>query len=378
MGRLTWHAITIGRLFGIRLDVNLSWFVIFGLLAWTLGGVYFPQSHPRWPAVLAWGVGLVASVLFFGCVVLHELAHSLVALKARLPVRSITLFVFGGVSRIGREPASPGAELKIALAGPGASLLLGLTFGAIWLAARGLDRPVREPVQALALWLAAVNTTLALFNLLPGFPLDGGRVLRALIWSASEDSHWASRVAARAGQAIALALVAAGLGLALRAERFGVNGMWLVLIGWFLFAAASGSYRIAALRETLRDLRVVDVMRADVDAVSSSVTLQDLESATSGRPLFAVYEGDQLVGTLSSAELRRVPHSRWPTVTAGETAAGLAHTSSLDPDQAAGSALEEMLAGDHPALPVVDADGSLLGLVMRDDLLQAASRRGRR
>ena len=182
------NAITIGRLAGIRVDVNLSWLAMFGLITYSLGAVYFPRGHPGWSSELAWAVGLAASVLFFACVVLHELAHSLTATHFGIPVRGITLFVLGGVSRIGREPPTATVELRIALAGPLASLLLALVFALLWVAAGRLERTFAEPLRALFFWLAGVNAGLAIFNLLPGFPLDGGRVLRSLVWLASDDS----------------------------------------------------------------------------------------------------------------------------------------------------------------------------------------------
>ena len=176
-------SITIGRIFGIRLAVSLSWFFIFGLVTLSLATVYFPQQYPRWPKELYWVAGIGASVLFFGCVLLHELAHSLVALRKKVPVRSITLFLFGGVSQVGKEAPSPGAEFAIAVAGPLASLGLAAIAAGFFLVLKGHS----EPLGALFFWLAGVNVSLGLFNMLPGFPLDGGRILRSMVWFAADD-----------------------------------------------------------------------------------------------------------------------------------------------------------------------------------------------
>src|SRR5437762_10612025 len=171
---------TIGRLFGIRLAVSPSWLIILALVTFAVGGVYLPSQYPRWPQALYWAAGLGASLLFFVCVVLHELAHSLVALRKKVPVRSITLFLFGGVSQIGKGAPSPGVEFAIALAGPLTSLGLAAVAAALFLLIRGYSEPMGAPL----FWLAGVNVSLGLFNLLPGFPLDGGRLLRAIVWFA--------------------------------------------------------------------------------------------------------------------------------------------------------------------------------------------------
>lgn len=369
-------AITVGRLFGIRFSISLSWFVIFVVVAFSLGGVYFPGQYPRWPRELHWAAGLLASLLFFLCVVLHELAHSLVARWAKVPVRSITLFLFGGVSHIGREPPSPGVELAIAIAGPLASIGLGLGAGLGFL----LTRHVSEPLAALSFWLAGVNLSLGLFNLLPGFPLDGGRVLRALAWFAGEDYHWATGVAARGGQLAALTMIIGGVYLTISPERGGLaNGLWLALVGWFLLSAANGAYRTMRVLADLDGLVVRDVMRPAPPPLAAETELAQaaplLEAGPGADPLVVMEDG-RAIGLLEPATVR------------GGQAAGLLHQRVralmtplpsellLAPDLPAGQALQLLLDHGRESLPVIE-QGHIVGLLRREDLLRVVALRRR-
>ncbi len=248
----------IGRLFGVQIYIDWSWIFIFLLLVWQFGGGVLPAWHPDWPPALTWGTAILLAFLFFASVLAHELAHSLMAKARGLPVRRITLFVFGGVSSIEGEPPSPGAEFQIAIVGPVISLVLGailLLLGG-WNVSR-VSNAMHHPVQVEAqlgpgttilLWLGQINILLGLFNLIPGFPLDGGRVLRSLLWALTHNLRQATRWAAWVGQAIAWLFVVIGL-----SEFFGaswpffgsgpVSSLWLVFIGWFLNGAAAASYQ---------------------------------------------------------------------------------------------------------------------------------------
>lgn len=369
-------AITVGRLFGIRFSISLSWLVIFAVVTFSLGGVYFPGQYPRWPRELHWATGLLASILFFVCVVLHELAHSLVARWAKVPVRSITLFLFGGVSHIGREPPSPGAELAIAIAGPLASIGLGVVAGLGFLA----TRQVSEPLAALSFWLAGVNLSLGLFNLLPGFPLDGGRVLRALAWFAGEDYHWATGVAARGGQLSALTMIVGGIYLAVGPERGGLaNGLWLALIGWFLLSAANSAYRTMRVLAELDGLVVRDVMRPAPPPLSAEAELEQaaplLEASPGGDPLI-VMEGERAIGLLEPAALRDGLAAGLARQRVRTLMTPLPPDLILPPDLPAGQALQALLDHGREVLPVVE-QSELLGLVRRDDLLRVVALRRR-
>ena len=253
MGR---GGIRIGEIFGITIRVDWSWLIILGLVTWNLTNV-FGQSRPDWGPGLTWGLSIVAALLFFGAVLVHELAHSLVAKARGIPVEEITLFIFGGVSEIEEQPDSPGGEFLMAVLGPVASLVI----GSILIVLAGVTGDPREamrdpgatlsqltPLTTLLLWLGAVNVILGVFNLIPGFPLDGGRVLRSILWGLSGSLEFATRVASFVGVGIALAMIAGGglmiFGVSIPFFGSGfVDGLWLVFIGWFLFSASSRHLR---------------------------------------------------------------------------------------------------------------------------------------
>jgi len=241
------HLFSLGRLFGIRFRLHFSWFIIFILVTASL--VY--PNHSQW---LYWVTGIITSILFFASVVAHELAHSLVGRANGIPVTSITLFVFGGVSEMDEEVTRPGAELKMAIAGPICSLVVGGFFGLFWL----LIPHEADPAATMILWLAVMNGALAVFNLVPGFPLDGGRVLRSLLWLFTDDYRYATRVATRIGQGIGYLFIIGGIAILLF-HPFGLSwfdGLWFIFIGWFLGRAASASYHQLLGRETARRVTV--------------------------------------------------------------------------------------------------------------------------
>ncbi|MGB7568869.1 MAG: site-2 protease family protein [Chitinivibrionales bacterium] len=226
------HTIPLGKLFGIPVGLDYSWFLIFTLLTWMLATSYFPGEFKNWPAPLYWGMGAVTAVLLFGSVLLHELGHSIVAQRYKVPVRVITLFLFGGVARIGAEPPSAIAEFFIAVAGPLVSLFLGLLFWAIQPGVAGSG-----PLLGLAKYLAYINLSLALFNLIPGYPLDGGRVFRAIIWAITKNMSRATLIAAHVGRFFAFLFIFVGVWQMFMGNLGG--GLWTALIGWYLDNAAS-------------------------------------------------------------------------------------------------------------------------------------------
>lgn len=231
------------RLFGIPLQINTSWFFVVAFLTWSLANGYFPARAPGFPIIVYWAMGLVAALLLFACVLLHELGHSLVAKAHGVPVSQVTLFLFGGVALIANEPRRPSVELKITLAGPLVSGLLAAGCVAAAASIR-IHSPAQAVVVAILRYLAIVNTGILLFNLLPGFPLDGGRVLRAALWAWTGDIRRATRIASRVGSLLAIGLLALGVWAAI-AGRWG-GGMWYILLGLFLQRAAQASYRHAA------------------------------------------------------------------------------------------------------------------------------------
>jgi Zn-dependent protease len=248
----------IGRIFGIPLKVHVSWFLVFAWFTYGLAEQYFPLvlTRPRWEY---WVLGIVAAVLLFASVLVHELGHSWVALRYRIPISQITLFIFGGMAQIRREAPTPRAEFLIAIAGPIVSILIAAVFALV----AALPR-IPPDVVAVSTLLQEVNLMLALFNLVPGYPLDGGRVLRAGLWAWSGNFHSATRYASRGGQAVALGLILFGLYLSIGSP---VNGVWILLIGAFLYISAHNSYRNVAFQEALAALRLGDTTTScDLDS----------------------------------------------------------------------------------------------------------------
>ncbi len=228
-------SLRLGRVLGIPIEINISWVLVFLLLTYLLAG-QFDDTRLRWPLVQRWGVAMITVVLFFLSVLAHELSHSVMALSKGIPVRGITLFIFGGVSRLDREPQRPLTEFIVALVGPLISIVLAVIFGVAWyLLGRG-----DSPLEIVLLLLAWTNLSLGVFNLVPGYPLDGGRLLRAGIWGFTGDHHKATQIAAGMGQAVGLAMVLGGVLLAVLTEP--VDGIWLGLVGLFLFSMARNSF----------------------------------------------------------------------------------------------------------------------------------------
>lgn len=358
----------IGRIFGIPIYLHSSWFIIFLLITLSLS-VYFAQHNPHWSRAQHWIVGIVTSLLFFGSVLFHELAHSVVALRYRIPVVSITLFVFGGIARIGREPASAKQEFYIALAGPVSSYLLAALFFLLVRAFSGVEMLVE-----LAKWLAQINFLLATFNLIPGFPLDGGRILRSVVWARTGDYTRATRVAARGGQIFAYLLIFVGIWQALTGNL--VGGLWLAFIGWFLLTAAQESYAQVAVRNLLRDLRAADIMSAEVPTVPRDISLEDYvhELFHTGRRCHLVVSDGHLVGMMTVHALNQVPRAEWATTSVQAAMLPPEKIHWARPSDALLAILERMQAEDVNQMPVVD-DGQIIGLISRESILRVIQTR---
>ncbi len=363
MMRTTWR---IGKVFGIDINIDSSWLIIFALVIWTLAGTYFPEQYPRWPTWLHWTVGVITSILFFGSVLGHELAHSLVAIGQGEEVRSITLFIFGGVARITEEPDEPLKELLMAIVGPFFSLATGIAFGILWFLSRGLF----QPLGALARYLAMINVSLAIFNLIPGFPLDGGRVLRALIWGLSGNLKLATRLASWAGQGIAFLFMLGGTW-----QIFGgrwLDGLWIIFIGWFLHSAATSGYRQMLVREMLQEVRAGDLMIADFATVSGDLTLQQLVDEYVLRRRehsFPVADAGLLRGIICLHDVKAVPRERWPFTKISEVMTPWAELETVSPGDGGSTILARLNARDVGQLPVVDGE-RLIGLLRRSDVLR--------
>lgn len=358
-------SVKLGRIWGIPIGLHLSWFLIFGLVTWSLALGYFPAEYPRLSTTAYWLLGAVTSLLFFGSVLVHELGHALLALRNQIPVRGITLFIFGGVAQIGRESSSPGVEFRIAIAGPLASVgLAGLFYGLWW-----FDRHIIY-LAAPSLWLARINLLLAVFNMIPGFPLDGGRVLRAVIWWWTGNLHRATQVAAYAGQIIAFGFIGLGLFIIVGGNFF--NGLWLIFIGWFLQNAAAASYAQSNLQQTLRGVSVAQIMTRDIPLVSGRLSLAQLveeQILTSGRRCFFVSENGQLLGMLTLRDVAEVPRAEWGQITTGQVMLPWERLAHVTPNTELLSALQTMDDANVNQVPVVQGQ-EIVGMLSREQVLR--------
>jgi len=383
----------LGRIAGIAIRADWSLLIIFVLLSVTLGSGLLPLWHPAWPAAKSWTVAIAAALLFLGSVLAHELSHALVARSYGTEVRRITLFVFGGVAELEREPQRWISELAMAIVGPVTSLVIGI---ACLAAARSLMGHIvldpAHPARALAhlgaaptllLWLGQTNIILALFNLVPGFPLDGGRVLRAIVWGITGNLHAATRWASTVGQAFAWLLIAAGLAMILgvNVPLFGsgfATGVWFAFIGWFLNSAAVASYRQLVVREALEHVPVARIMQSEFAVVPPELSLAELVDRFflhSGQRAFPVVEGGRLAGLVSLGDVHRADRTRWDAtaVRAVMTPAGALATIGVRDD--ALEALTILGRRGVSQLPVVE-EGRVVGLVRREDLLKWMALRG--
>jgi Zn-dependent protease len=355
---------------GIEVGIHYSWLLIFFLVTLSLT-TRFADQHPHWTVVEHYAVGVATSLLFFVSILLHEFAHSLVALAKGIPVRSITLFVFGGVAQIGREPDTPRDELQIAAAGPLASFLLAAGF---WLTG-SLAGDRFEHLEALAGWLASINLILAVFNLFPGFPLDGGRILRAAVWHFTGDLMRATGVAARAGQGLGIGFIVMGIFIAFSANWF--NGLWFAFIGWFLLTAAQASMVQASLRDALGGLTAAEIMAPDCPTVPSRAGLAEIVQEhilRAGRRCVMVSDDGKLKGLITLHEVKAVPRDRWDVTSASAAMAPVGRLKVITPDTPVLQILSEMDAANVNQIPVM-REGRLLGLVTREHLLHVLSMR---
>jgi Zn-dependent protease/predicted transcriptional regulator len=357
--------ITLGKIFGIKIGLHYSWFLIALLLALSLSGD-FRASHPQWSNGLVVALAAATAILFFVSLLLHELSHSLVARARGLPVREITLFALGGVSQIEKEAASAKTEFWMAFVGPLTSVLIGL---ACLAAAKILEFVATSPLAVMLSWLGYINFALAAFNMLPGYPLDGGRILRAIIWWKTGDVDRSTRAAARAGQAVATIFIAIGV-----IEFFGgggIGGLWIAFIGWFLLQAAGETYLEIGLRRDLDAVRVADVMTRSCPTVEGSQNTQDFvdnELLRTGRRCFVVVENGRVAGLVTPHEVKNVDREKWPYMTLQEIMCPLEKMRTVTPDASLASALLLMGRDDLNQLPVV-SNGRLEGVLSRAEIL---------
>ena len=349
---------------GIRISIDYSWFVIFLLVAWSVTS-WFGQQLPDAGEVTIWGLSLTAALLLFVSVLLHELSHSFVARFKGIPVERITLFIFGGVSHLGREPDSPMDEVQIAVAGPVASFAISAACFAFVLLLAVLEMP---GLSSLLLYLAFINLALGIFNLVPAFPLDGGRVLRAWIWQQTGSFTRASVIAARTGRVLAFGLMGMGVLVVLSGN---IAGLWWVLIGLFLNQAASSTAERALLREALSGTPVRRIMSISVITLSPEASLAEAVENTilhHHHVAYPVTREGRVCGILTLKDIKQHPRESWPGRTVGESMVPLDETEMAHPGDDVVEVLERMLRTGRGRMPVVE-NGALAGMLTRRDIM---------
>ncbi len=377
----------IDRLFGIDVYIDWSWLLVFLLVTWDLAAAVFPSLHPNWGLDLNIAMGVLASLVFFFSILLHELAHSIVARARGLPVRRITLFFFGGVSNIQREPPSPGTEFFMAVVGPLTSIVLGVIFLVLGVGqiprlsfvpsnATPLLRSL-SPLATMLVWLGPVNIIIGLFNLIPAFPLDGGRILRSILWALSHNLRRATRWATAVGQAFGWLMIVAGIAMVFGASfpilgSGFINGLWLAFIGWFVISAAVQSYHQVVIEDLLQGVPVTSLMREPAPAVSPDMTVHDLvfDHVMRGEErAFPVMDGGRLAGMVYAEDLRKVDRNKWDRTRVRDVMVPESDLDELSPREDAMDAFQKMASKEMRQMPVVQ-NGQLIGVLRRRDILR--------
>jgi Zn-dependent protease/predicted transcriptional regulator len=357
--------ITIGRIFGIKIGLHYSWFLIALLIVFSLSS-QFHSSNPAWGDGVILTLALATALLFFISLLLHELAHSLVAKANELPVKEITLFALGGVSQIEKNPLSAKVEFWMAIVGPLTSAVIG---GICLTLARLIGDASSNPWIAMLLWLGYINLSLAAFNVIPGYPLDGGRVLRAIIWWKTGNADRSTQSAAKVGQAVAYVFIAFGI------FRFfggaGIGGLWITFIGWFLLQAARESYSQVGLAHAFEGVRVADVMTRDCPTVDGWLNLENFveqELLRTGRRCFFVVDKGEITGLVTPHEIKQIDRAKWPFTTVRDVMRSVDDLHAVAPEASLSSALESMSRYDLNQLPVI-SNRHLEGVLSRAEVL---------
>ena len=377
----------LGTIAGIEVRVDWSLLIIFFLITFSLATALFPAWHPDWSPMLSVIMALIAAMAFFASVLAHELSHALVGRSRGIMVRRITLFIFGGMAHMENEPRNWRAELWMAIVGPVTSLMLGVAF--LWLAGLFIDPAALKPGQpevtlaamgplpTVFAWLGNINIILGLFNLVPGFPLDGGRVLRAVMWGITGDMHRATRWASQGGQFFAWLLIATGAAmmLGIRIPIFGTGllpGLWLAFIGWFLNNAALVSYRQLLVREVLEDVPVSRLMQTRYTRVSPDITVDAFvhdHLLGSEQRAFPVFDDNRFLGMICLQDIRGIAREDWPRTRAGQIMTPAEKLAHADVKEDAATVLERLARRQVNQLPVLE-HGELRGFVRREDIMR--------
>lgn len=356
------------RLFGFQVQADASWLILAFLIAWSLATGYFPYQYEYLSSFQYWGLGILGAIGLFGSLILHELSHSLVARRFGIPMRGITLFIFGGVAHMEDEPPTPKSEFVMAIAGPLASLALAAVCYAAF--QEGMATGWPDPVNGLLGYLVFINLVLAMFNMVPAFPLDGGRVFRSALWAWKDDLRWATQLAAGVGTGFSILLMTWG-GFSILTGNL-IGGFWYMLIGLFLYSAAERAYQQVLVNHALRGESLRRFMSSDPISVAPGVSVQTLVDDYLYRylhDLFPVLEGANLLGCVTTKQVGAVPRTEWPSKTVADIMTACAAEKVIQADTDAHKALAQMNKARSSRLMVLDGD-RLVGMITLKDLLK--------
>ena len=367
--------IKLGRIFGIAIGLHYSWIIIALLVTLSLRS-QFAEAHPDWSDAVTWTTAIVTGLLFFVSILLHELSHAAVAKLRGLPVRAITLFALGGVAQIEKDAADAKTEFWMGIMGPIASVLIGIVCLALsFLLGWNLADEPGGPIAAMFMWLGVINIVLAIFNMIPGFPLDGGRVLRAILWWITGDANRSTRIASMVGQFVAFGFIIIGIWRFFSGAGFG--GLWLAFIGWFLLDAARASGAQVEITERLNGVRVSDVMAREFPVIDGNSNLQTFVQEhllPTGHRCFVVLEQGQPAGILTPHEVKTIDRARWPYTTVSDVMRSLENLRTVGPERPVAEALEVMGREDVNQIPVVQ-NGKFAGIISRGHILRVLQTR---
>lgn len=364
------RGIKLFRVLGIQISLDYTWFIVFVLFAWSLSYGYFPFQHPGLPTGTYLTMGILSATLLFACVLIHEISHSVTANRLGMDIHEITLFIFGGVAQLTKEPEDAATELKIAIAGPAASLALAVLFYA---SAAAVSQEAYPLLKSVLGYLALINFVLLAFNMIPGFPLDGGRIFRAIWWMRTGDINKATRVASNIGKGFALFLIVMGF-IQIFAGNF-VGGLWFVFIGVFVQQAAESGYQQVVIKKALSGLKVRDLMSKPVITVDGSVSVTDAVENYFFKfhhASFPVKSDDKVAGLLTLNNVRAIEKDKWSETRVREVMNRLGPNDTMSPDDSAIDALARMMSNNNGNLgrfPVVQ-EGQLVGIISRQDIMK--------
>ncbi len=363
-------SIRLGKVFGIEIGLHYSWFLIALLIVMSLGS-QFQESHADWGKNVIWALAALTAILFFVTLLAHEMSHALVARSRGLTTKAITLFALGGVAQIEKEPEDAKTEFLVGIVGPFSSAVIGLVLlGVAWALGWHIGASPATPLLAMLVWLGYINLTLAAFNMIPGYPLDGGRILRSILWMTSHDVVRATQMAANVGKGIALLFIALGIFRYFGGAGFG--GLWIAFIGWFLLQAATASASSVAVTAGLKGVRVSDVMTSDCVMLDGNMNVEQFVESyllRSGKRCFVVQQNGEVAGLVTSHEIKELERARWPYTTLSDIMRPLDQLHTVAPTTSVMEALETMGRDDVNQLPVVSGN-HLDGIITRANVVQ--------